>query len=52
VIPREDLLLEHVLGEGEFGRVLKGLLRSVTGSIYMFIHHIINLHKTMRLTIL
>jgi hypothetical protein len=31
VIPRDDLLLEHVLGEGEFGRVLKGMLRSVTG---------------------
>lgn len=31
-IPREDLLLEHILGEGQFGRVLKGRLHGHAGN--------------------
>lgn len=30
-IPRDDLLLEHILGEGQFGRVLKGRLHGQNG---------------------
>ncbi|XP_035713152.1 uncharacterized protein LOC110856673 isoform X2 [Folsomia candida] len=34
-IPREDLLLDHVLGEGEFGRVLKGMMRTSNGTVHV-----------------
>jgi len=31
LIPRESIFLEKVIGQGEFGRVLKGLAKGIAG---------------------
>lgn len=36
--PRSRLILEHVIGEGEFGKVLKAQAIDISGTKGIFIH--------------